>query len=420
MNRLHPLTPVLKGVRAFWLVVAALSWQGFAQFGLGYGAAIVAFGGVCALALSYVAWLVSGFEVVNRELRIHEGLLVRRVRAVPLERMQSIEVVRPLLAQLTGLAELRIEVVGGEKSEATLAYLPLPEATNLRQRLLALGGDDQTEVPDADDEGQLLYRVPGSELIGSQLLTPPTLLAPFALTASALMFALNPTLTFVGIAGAVTASLGTVLTPVRRVLRNYRFTLSRFPGGLRIRRGASETRAQTVPANRVQSVALVRPLLWRGPEWVRCDMHIAGVRGGDASDFSGGTLLPVASPEVARTAMEEILPGAAEATTMPLIPAPPAAKWRAPVRARTLGIGLSSELFVSRSGLITPVVMIVPYGRIQAISLDQGPWQRALGLASVRVHTAGGNQVHARYRTRQEAVWLAAELHARAAGARRV
>ncbi len=35
--------------------------------------------------------------------------------------------VRPLLAQLTGLAELRLEVVGGGKTEAPLAYLSLAE-----------------------------------------------------------------------------------------------------------------------------------------------------------------------------------------------------------------------------------------------------------------------------------------------------
>ena len=50
------------------------------------------------------------------------------------------ELRRPLLAQLTGLAELRLEVVGGHKTEAPLAYLTVRDAAALRERLLALAG----------------------------------------------------------------------------------------------------------------------------------------------------------------------------------------------------------------------------------------------------------------------------------------
>ncbi|MEV6525723.1 PH domain-containing protein [Longispora sp. NPDC051575] len=468
-QRLHPLTPLLKGVRAFWVVIAALSWQGFARFGLQQGALIVAIGGAGALAYSFVAWRVSNFEVVDRELRIQEGLLVRRNRSVPLERMQSIEVIRPLLAQLTGLAELRIEVVGGDKSEARLAYLPVVDAERLRVELLALKrGPAAVPTPDAGEDhwdaglpsgpGQeagtgsdsdvgaghpgttpatgaapsdgrtravedepapeVLHQVALRDLAVSQALTWSALLSPFALAVPIVLFSFNPELSFVGIAGTVTAALGTLGTPIRRFLRFYNFTVAAVPEGLRISHGATETRHQTVPAERVQSVAVVRPLLWRSQGWVACELHVAGVRTGEGEAITGDTLLPVADPGTAWPILERALPGAAVAATMPLAPAPERARWRAPVRARTLGFGLTPELFVTRSGLFSPRVTVVPYTRIQAVSLEQGPWQRRLGLASVRVHTAGGSRVTADYRTVAEANWLAAELHARAAASR--
>ncbi|MGY0233075.1 PH domain-containing protein [Longispora urticae] len=447
-QRLHPLTPLLKGVRAFWVVIAALSWQGFARFGLQQGALIVAIGGAGALAYSFVAWRVSNFEVVDRELRIQEGLLVRRNRSVPLERMQSIEVIRPLLAQLTGLAELRIEVVGGDKSEARLAYLPVVDAERLRVELLALKrgpapvaapdtGADQdagagsdtdpggfpaattgTVAADGEPAPEVLHQVALRDLAVSQALTWSALLSPFALAVPIVLFSFNPELSFVGIAGTVTAALGTLGTPIRRFLRFYDFTVAAVPEGLRISHGATETRHQTVPAERVQSVAVVRPLLWRSQGWVACELHVAGVRTGEGEAITGDTLLPVADPGTAWPILERALPGAAVAATMPLSPAPERARWRAPVRARTLGFGLTPELFVTRSGLFSPRVTVVPYTRIQAVSLEQGPWQRRLGLASVRVHTAGGARVTADYRTVAEANWLAAELHARAAASR--
>ena len=78
--------------------------------------------------LAVVSWYNTGYHIVGRELRVYEGLLWRRTRAIPLERLQAVEVVRPLLAQLTGLAELRLEVVGGGKTEAPLAYLTVADA----------------------------------------------------------------------------------------------------------------------------------------------------------------------------------------------------------------------------------------------------------------------------------------------------
>lgn len=138
VQRLHPLTPLLTGFKAITAMVAVISVQGAFRLGLqGFIGTIVVT--MClAVAFSVVSWLVTGYQVVGRELRIHEGLLVRRSRAIPLERLQAVEVVRPLLARILGLAELRLEVVGGGKTEAPLAYLTVADAVSLRQRLLAL------------------------------------------------------------------------------------------------------------------------------------------------------------------------------------------------------------------------------------------------------------------------------------------
>ncbi len=50
-------------------------------------------------------------------------MLFRRSRRVRLDRLQAVDVVRPLVARALGLAELRLEVAGGSSSEAPLAYL---------------------------------------------------------------------------------------------------------------------------------------------------------------------------------------------------------------------------------------------------------------------------------------------------------
>ena len=43
----------------------------------------------------------------------------------------------------------------------------------------------------------------------------------------------------------------------------YGFTVAQSPDGIRIRRGLLGTVAETIPAQRVQAVRMIEPLLWR-------------------------------------------------------------------------------------------------------------------------------------------------------------
>ncbi|EEP70710.1 membrane-flanked domain-containing protein [Micromonospora sp. ATCC 39149] len=190
-RRLHPLSPALHGAKSLVVVVAGLSWSTLSRVGFGWFAALAAVLALGATVLAVVSWYNTGYHVVGRELRVYEGLLWRRTRAIPLERLQAVEVVRPLLAQLTGLAELRLEVVGGGKTEAPLAYLGVADAAALRQRLLALAGPEPQPSPTAPPAavaesavtptppGRALHAVANRDLLVSQLLTPQAFLLPF-------------------------------------------------------------------------------------------------------------------------------------------------------------------------------------------------------------------------------------------------
>ncbi|MFD0593386.1 hypothetical protein ACFQZ4_13260 [Catellatospora coxensis] len=72
-QRLHPLSPVLKSVRTLFLVVAAVSWRGLQNLGPDLYALVLLGLLVLVLLYSAVAWRFTGYEVVGRELRIHEG-----------------------------------------------------------------------------------------------------------------------------------------------------------------------------------------------------------------------------------------------------------------------------------------------------------------------------------------------------------
>ncbi|MEV6601124.1 PH domain-containing protein [Actinoplanes sp. NPDC051346] len=424
-KRLHPLSPLLHGAKSIAVIVAALSWQTLSQVGVERFALVVAVLALGVVVLSVIGWLNTGYHIVGRELRIQDGLLWRRNRAIPLDRLQAVELRRPLLAQLTGLAELRLEVVGGGKTEAPLAYLTVREATALRGRLLALAGRAPGTVDPAAPEHaapapeQPLLRVDHGDLLVSQLLTPQAFFLPIGVAFVITQFVLDGSWTFVGIASTVTAMAGVILQPVRRVLQDWDFRLARDPDGrLAVRYGLVETRSQIVPLHRVQTIGVTWPLLWRVKSWLHLRLDIAGYAGPQNGDAKrSDRLLPVGDFETARLLVFQVLPGvdlAALATVAP----PARARWLHPIGRRYLGIGLTAEVFVSRSGVLTREMTLVPYARLQSVRVVQGPIQRRLGLATVYADTAGGRSGVAEDRDLAEAWWLAEQLSIRARAAR--
>jgi putative membrane protein len=422
-QRLHPLTPLLRGARMLFLVIAGISWQGLANLGFAGWVLTVAVVLLGAVALSAVSWAVTGYQVIGRELRVSEGLLWRRTRAIPLERLQAVDVVRPVLARLAGLAELRLEVIGARRTEAPLAYLAVEDAVRLRERLLALAHHApvdtaaQRVAPPEPASERLIHAVDNRDVVIGQLLTPHVWLVPVSLVVT-LRFADHPTAGFIALASTITALIGIVQLPVRRVLAEWHFRVSADASGLRLRHGLLDTRSQTVPARRVQAVGLLWPLMWRPIGWLHCRIDVAGYGQQADAGMRAGVLLPVADLPTARRVVDEVLDGI-DVTRLPLAPPPVRARWLAPLARPVLGIGLTGEVVASRHGWLRRHLVVVPLARIQSVRVVQGPVQRTLRLATVHVDTAGALHALGEHRDVTEAYELAAVLARAARAARR-
>ncbi|NJC70373.1 PH domain-containing protein [Planosporangium thailandense] len=417
-HRLHPLTPLLRGVHVLAIVIGIFSWQGYQQLGplrwaLGSAGVLVV-----ASVLAAVSWYTTGYQVHGRELRISEGLLWRRTRAIPLERLQTVDVVRPLLARLTGVAELRLEVIGSYRAEAPLAYLSLPVASRLREHLLSLAGgrDGATAGPPAE---RIVHRVRNGRVLLAQLLTPHTWFVPLGLVVAVLPYRSQQGWNLVAVGSLLTAVLGVVQVPLRRIVDDWHFHIREDEAGLRLYHGLLSTRSQTVPRPRIQAIGVTWPLMWRPLGWLQARMDVAGYGAYDReAGKHASLLLPVADLRTAHPVLGAVL--GAELLAPPLVPAPRRARWLAPLRYRLLAVGHDRELVYARDGWLVRRLVIAPLARAQSVRVVQGPIQRLLGLADVHVDTAGRLHVVGEHRDVDEAYALAATLAsvARAARAR--
>ena len=134
-QRLSPLTPV---VRSFIVLVAA-AWTVFRDVTRGdIGPTAILFGLllVAGAVFGTASWLRTTFWIESDELRVDTGVVSRQSRRIRIDRLQGVDIVQPFVARLFGLAELRMDVAGGNSREGSLAYLTLSEARRLRDLLL--------------------------------------------------------------------------------------------------------------------------------------------------------------------------------------------------------------------------------------------------------------------------------------------
>ena len=420
-SRLHPLTPLLRGGRSVLVLLALVGQQGLRSAGPKAVAVVLGVGLPLAVAVGWLAWRAMRYRLTDTELQVESGVLTTRSRRVPLARLQSVDVVRPLFARFLGLAELRMEVVGGGAgAEAPLSYLSEDDAEALRVRLLQLAsGRGAPELGVPEEPQRVLVVVPGGPLVWSTLLGAPVQVVAVLLPVLAVVALVDLSYVPGLLLGAAPLLFGVGSFAVRRVLTEYGFTVAEAADGLRLQQGLLDTRSSTIPPGRVQTIRVTQPLLWRPFGWVRVEVDVAGYAAGGDQQVTTGALLPVAPRELAERLVARVLGG-------PLPPAdvrpPSSARLRAPASYPRLAIGTDERHLVSTYGIATTTVDVVPLAKVQSLRWTQGPLQRRLGLSSVHVDTAGRRLpgAVAVHRGAQEGRVLLAELTEAARAARAV
>ncbi|MFJ4232032.1 PH domain-containing protein [Cellulosimicrobium cellulans] len=456
-HRVHPVTPLVRG----WTVIAVLLvvvgqqtlnglpegenlLEGNRWWMILLGILAV---GLVGLGYSALAWRMTSYAVDDESVHLRTGVLFRQQRKARLDRLQAVDVVQPLLARFFGLAELKLEVAGGADSGVKLGFLKEVEANRLRNDLLAraaglrVARERPAGVPTAAAEGSgtgvgatspadpstpSSVRPIGGAAVGDEVLVAPeapeqpvTAVGPGRLVASLVRSGATVGLVLgvLGIAGVVigTREIGVLFSALPAVLGFGGFLFSRFsgefgfrsaisPDGIRLRHGLLETRSQTIPPGRVQAVRLRQGPFWRGPDWWRVDVNVAGY--GVSSDGSDTTsvLLPVGTRDEALAALWLVLPDLGTPDPRALLDeglsgldagqhyvvTPRRARLLDLVSWRRNGYTVTDRALLLRGGRVFRSLVVVPHERTQSLGLEQGPLQRRFDVATFAVHSTPG------------------------------
>jgi putative membrane protein len=359
----------------------------------------------------FVSWLVTRWRIEGDDLHLETGLLRRQSVRFPLSQVQAIDVVRPGLARMFRVAELRLRMAGASGATARLAYLPEREVEPLRDRLLGLARGAHADQPVAESAAEeprepaqerLLAQVDTRQLVVSILISDAGVFAELVLLGIVIAALVSPHTAAAIVSGGFVWILAAFTVVWRRFNQLYRQRVLEGPDGLHLRGGLVALTAEVIRPGRVQAVRMVEPFLWQMVGWCRVEVDLAGRQRGKGEGAAERgqlrTLLPVGSRELGLELVDRLVAD----RPRELAPPPRRVFWKSPLRYRKLAWGRTETCVATTSGRLRRISCWVPLEKAQSLRRVEGPIQRRLHLASVHVDTAG-RAVHATLRDRDAA-----------------
>ena len=465
-HRLHPLTPLLRGglvlVVVLGIVIANLrdrllylfvpwlddeieaelsddEWQSDPiDFILANDLIIVALLVVLVvvlllIGLFYLSWRFHTFRITGDDVEVRSGVLFRTHRRAPLDRVQGVNLTRPMIARLLGMAKL--EVVGaGLDANVKLEYLSTANAEQVRADILRLASGRQLGEAERRDaagahgsrvsaaasvvsagitgiiagaeepvgEPESVVHIPVGRLIASRLLSGSTLML-IAVVGAIVWGAVGGTVWL--LFAFVPTAIGFGTYWVRSITRALRYSIAPTSSGVRITFGLFTTVTEILPPGRVHAVQVTQSILWRGFGWWEVTVNRLSGRGAadpNADQFT--TVLPVGTRADVERVLGLLLPGLPEQewplvfdhgllgpqADDPYVNTPRRARLLRPLSWKRNGFGLTGDVLLLRRGAIWRKLAIFPLARLQSVDIHQGPLARALSVAGIRAHTILG------------------------------
>ncbi|MGH9843730.1 MAG: PH domain-containing protein, partial [Blastocatellia bacterium] len=289
-GRLHPLT-ILFGLKRSARILLPMIPLIF--FGKGWGAALaISVAATATIASTLARYFSFRYRIERGELIIESGIIERRHRSIPLERVQEIRVEQGVVHRLLDVVDATVETGGGGGAEATLSVLSRAEYERLRQLVferssVADGANEPaTATAVAAPEDEVIRRLGLRDLIVAGL-TSNHLLSAMALAGALWSFAddiipdaayrraadylyRNAKLLAVSDLGSAVAAatlgalvvllIGLVFSVAGTILLFYGFTFSRRGDDLRRRYGLLTRRSSNLPRRRIQVLEIEEKL----------------------------------------------------------------------------------------------------------------------------------------------------------------
>ncbi|MDZ5713157.1 PH domain-containing protein [Jeotgalibacillus haloalkalitolerans] len=284
-KRLHPITAVMNALKTLKeafipIVILVFLNRGEAESILDYlpffimGGMIILF-----IFLGVIKWWRFKYWIEEGELRIEQGLFVKKKRYIPFERIQSLNYTEGVLHRPLKLVKIKVETAGSSSnldSEAELTAITKPEADELnriisaaKKKLKEEGTVEGEEVVEPQPEEHILYKMSPKDLIvmattsgGAGVVIGGILIflsqfgevIPYEAVFTELVEFVEAGFLLAGMIAVLVFFIAWLIAVGLTFLRYAHFTVKLVEKDIVITRGLLEKKQTTVPLKRIQGI----------------------------------------------------------------------------------------------------------------------------------------------------------------------
>lgn len=286
-KRLHPVAAVANALRQLKeLIIPFIVFVVFGSRGSNWDLVYLA-GSIGAVVLIFIfgilTWYRFTYRIEQGELRIEYGLIVRKKRYIPFERIQSLDLSEGILQRLFGLVKVKVETAGSggmglQDGEAVLTAITKQDAQEIHDYLLSIkkNGRSIADLQDDTKTEDLLYKISFTELLllsstsGGVGVVISAVLAfvfqfeefiPYERIFDGVEHFVENGIVFISIAVFMGFLLAWIIALFGTMLKYGNFTVRMVENDLVITRGLLEKRQFTIPLNRIQAVRISENLI---------------------------------------------------------------------------------------------------------------------------------------------------------------
>lgn len=286
-KRLHPIAAVVNTLRQLKeLVIPFLIFVVFGSRGTNWDFFyFIGSIGVVVLVLVYgvLSWYRFTYRIEQGELRIEYGLIVRKKRYIPFDRIQSLDISEGILQRVFSLVKVKVETAGSggmglQDGEAVLTAITKQDAQAIHDYLVSIKKSGELvegeEAPDTSDD--LLYKISAPELLllattsGGVGVVISAILAfvfqfeefiPYEQIFNGVEQFIQSGVIIVSIVVFLGFLLAWAVALIGTMLKYANFTVRKVDNDLVITRGLLEKRQFTIPLKRIQAVRISENLI---------------------------------------------------------------------------------------------------------------------------------------------------------------
>lgn len=461
-HRMHPLTPLLQGgivlIVLFGIIISnmqdrivgifipkarideytaeyngdPIDWvlaNNLLLVALGVVALIL----VIVIGAFYASWRVHKFRITEANVEVQKGILFRSHRRAPLDRVQGVNLTRPFIARLIGLAKL--EVVGaGNDANVPLEYLTTKNAEEVRADILRLAsgarlarqarisgttleqqrqhlldkvGEGITGIVSGAErpvgEPASVVKIPTKRLVGSTLLSS-NVLGLVVLVIGIIVVSTLATQPW-GLFSLIPAGIALGGVTVSQFLKSMNYSIAPTPDGVRVTFGLTTTVTEILPPGRIHALSVGQSFLWRPLGWYRVRLiRMSGKNANQGQVDQFSVVLPVGKREDVEKVLALLMPDVARSDWAyafehgmlgpkqgdPFTVTPKRAWFIRPFSFKRNGYLLHPLALMLRRGKLWRSLAIFPLARSQSLKMSQGPIDRLARVGELHIHTVVG------------------------------